>query len=302
MRTSGRVVVLLVAGVLICAAEVTTRAGQGTPAVRVSAFRLRPPREHGAGPGTGHGAGRVRVRATASGPVVAVSVRGLRRETSYDVRGSENGRVLGRITTDRHGRGRLRADGRGAGAASSVAGFRSVDVVDSATDDCVLEGRWRAVWDYVSIGAERYGDDGGPTATAILSFFASDGEEGLSFQLYLPIDPSRPQAGEIGWGVSVEDAALPFGVSRAADLQGLPFDVVDLNGDVLVNGSLPVMDPLRRMRVWWPAGAGRDAPGGNAGGDIVPGEPEYFLRVHDARAKEPAVLPLEFRYRVDFGK
>ena len=288
MQTLGRVVAALSVVALLAGGGV---AGVGS---RVRRIKLRP----AAGQSVQHGAGGVRLRESARGAVIEVNVRGLQRASSYDVRGGADGRALGRITTDRRGRGRLRLTARCDGGDGAAAGFRSIEVVDTATDDCVLEGRWRPIWDFVAIGAGGYGEYGSPTATAILGSFASDGEEGLSVQFYVPIDPVLPQAGEVGYGVSVENAELPFGATHAAELQGLPFEVVDLDGDVLVNGSLPQMCAPRWMPVWWPPAG--DASAGRAKSGIVPEEPEYFLRIYVARARDPEILPLRFLWRVEF--
>lgn len=192
--------------------------------------------------------GNVRIRHGRKADRITVRLRHLDPRTNYTVRDADTDEVLGTVTTNRRGKGKLRVKRRRQvdGKAATTEDVDSVAVYKEGSDVFVLVGGPNDEFGFPgdfdpSFGDGFYGTLLGPNAS--ISMF-TDGADHDSFYAALSVDTGDGRQYLEYYAESVGDETLPLGVDSVSDLAERPFVIEDAEGDEVVAGDLPEMQDL----------------------------------------------------------
>ena len=128
------------------------------------------------------------------------------------------------------------------------------------------------------LGYADYCADDGSFATVVMQRYDFEGTpyDQFSFSLMVPTEMEEC-AGWYEWTFydvyADRDTGLPLGVESVRDLAGRAFEIRDAAGTAFIAGSLPALESLGDIPVWYyPAGGGDGTDGGNEIPDREPPE------------------------------
>jgi hypothetical protein len=186
----------------------------------------------------------------------------LDRRTTYEIRDSATGALLGSVRTNRKGKATFNLTKSAAKAAQSGGSdtVDAVDVVDPQTGDPVLTGDVTPPEALPQFGYDSYTNDAGDAADAYLASDPDFGDDTIS----VTYSPAKQDANGYSYyeftRSTSEGDELPLGAASATEFAGRAFEIRGADGVAVIAGNLPALED---------AGAGIDDPvfGDDDGGD-----------------------------------
>ncbi len=199
--------------------------------------------------------GTVTVTHGKNGDQTIITLSHLNPRTTYEVRDSSTGAVLGSVKTNRRGRATFdltknvqKAASNGGSSDGTTTDPTGVDVVDTSTDTTVLTG---TVTPPAAVPAEGFADvtdDAGDEAMIDMATDPTVPDDSFSLTFYPANDPNAdPTSGtSFYYDMNLDTGngdALPLGVASVSDLAGRDFEIHGADGSVVLSGTLPTLTP-----------------------------------------------------------
>jgi hypothetical protein len=197
-------------------------------------------------------AGVLRVKSNKNGDTGVLKVKRLEPRTWYEVRDADTDEVLGRLRTNRRGKGKLKIRQRVAAGKLKWTLPAGIEIFRTDGELPLLEG-----------DVDQRGEGEGLPAFGFAYYDGADGitaavdmtslPEGSFESFHLSVNPPRTEREPADHvfeysADSFRDDELPLGVESVTELAGRAFEVVDGDNNVLVDGVLPELEsPELRM-------------------------------------------------------
>jgi hypothetical protein len=226
-------------------------------------------------------AGTITVTHGKRGDTKVITLSHLAPRTTYEVRDSATGALLGTVRTNSKGhavfnltkalaKSRAKAASN-PGADASGGDPSNVDIVDPTTGDDVLTGDVTPPAPAPSVGYADFSDDAGDQASVFMATDPNAGDDTFSLTFYPADDPNAdPTTGtSFYYDLNLDTAngdKLPLDAASVADLAGRAFEIHASDGTVVLAGTLPTLDPVDKQVDDLPPFDGGGNPGDMPGG------------------------------------